>query len=236
MPKRLLNLLFPPQCLACDALVPEHGTLCLPCWQGVEFITDPACARCGYPFDFSIGNDMLCAQCLETPPSFGQARSAFRYNEASRPLITRLKFNDQTLLAKTYAPWLLAAGRHLVEDSDLILPVPLHYWRFVKRRYNQSALLAQALGKQSGLPVLVDGLSRRRSTRPQMELPRKERLKNVKGAFAVPPRHGPRIRGKAILLVDDVMTTRATAEECSLVLLAAGAKTVNILTLGRAIA
>ena len=232
---RLLNLLFPPQCLSCDALVPPHGTLCLPCWQQVEFITDPCCIRCGYPFDFSAGNDALCGDCLQDPPNFARARAAFRYNDASRRLVLKLKFHDQTLLAKVYAPWLASAGRELIAASDVIVPVPLHYWRFVGRRYNQSALLAQALAKECGLPAIVDALYRTRHTTPQSELSRKERLENVKGAFAATARHANVLKGKNILLIDDVMTTRATIEECAKTLLKSGAQSINILTLGRTV-
>ena len=233
--KRLLDLLFPPQCLSCDTLVPSHGTLCLPCWQGIGFITEPCCAKCGYPFDFAMGSETYCADCLQDLPSFSRARSAFRYNDASRQLVLRLKFQDQTLLARIYGPWLASAGRELIENSDVIVPVPLHYWRFVQRRYNQSALLAQSLSKQCGLTALVDGMRRTRHTMPQADLARKDRLENVKGAFAVTPRYGPAIKGKSVLLVDDVMTSRATVDECAKALLKAGALSVNVLTLGRTV-
>lgn len=231
----LLNLIFPPQCLNCNLLVPSHGTLCLSCWQGIEFITDPCCQCCGYPFAFATGEQSLCGECLQSPPPYARARAAFRYSDASRDLVRKLKFHDQTLLARIFATWLISAGRPLIDDCELIVPVPLHYWRFVRRRYNQSALLAQSLSRQCGLPVLVDGLSRTRNTPPQSSLTRKQRIENVRDVFTVTPRHARAIRGRRVLLVDDVITTAATVRECTQALLAAGAASVQVLALARTV-
>jgi predicted amidophosphoribosyltransferase len=164
----LLDLLFPPQCLNCNAQVAAHGTLCLECWQKVRFITDPYCACCGHPFDYALGEGALCGGCMQERPSFAQARAIFRYDEHSKALVTKLKFADQTQLAAIYGTWLSKFGKELVAKSDVIIPVPLHYWRFVKRRYNQSALLAKALQKNSGLAMLPDGLKRLRNPPPQV--------------------------------------------------------------------
>jgi len=228
-----LNLLFPPQCLNCDVLVPTHGTLCLPCWQKVAFITEPMCTRCGLPFDYKMGEDALCGECMREQPDYSRARSAFKYDEHSKSLILKLKYHDQLQLAPIYGAWLAKAGKELVAASDVIVPVPLHYWRFVGRRYNQSALLAQALAKASGLMLLPDGLVRTRRTPPQAGLTRTQRLNNVKGAFATNPRHTARLKGKTVLLVDDVMTTGATLNQCAKALLKAGTQSVNVLTLSR---
>lgn len=232
---RALDILFPPQCLNCHALVPTHGTLCLPCWQQLRFITDPHCECCGCPFEFALGKDALCGECMRERPLYAQARAVFRYDEHSRALVTRLKYTDQTQLAAVYGTWLAKFGRELVLQSDVIIPVPLHYWRFVGRRYNQSALLSQALSKHCALPVIPDGLKRIRATKPQPGLTQKQRLDNVRGAFAVHPKHATFLKGKSILLVDDVMTTSATAGQCAKELLKGGAMQVNVLTLARKI-
>jgi len=231
---RLLNLVFPPQCLHCDALVPQNGTLCLPCWQQVQFISDPLCECCGLPFEFAEAGSM-CADCLHTRPPFAHARTALRYDDHSSALITRLKYADQTQLAAVYGPWLAKAGKELIARSDAIVPVPLHYFRFVKRRYNQSALLAQSLAKHTALPVLPDILTRTRPTKPQTGLTRKQREDNVKGAFSANPKHTHHIKGKNILLVDDVFTTGSTLQACTKALLKAGAMQVNVLTLARTV-
>lgn len=235
MPSTLLNLIFPPQCLSCDSIVPTHGTLCAECWGGIHFITSPMCARCGLPFDYDIGDGALCGECLRAPSSYSRARAAMRYDDHSRPLVTRFKYADQTLLAPIYGKWLLSAGRELISATDVIIPVPLYYWRFVGRRYNQSALLAQAIARHCALPVIPDGLLRKRATLPQAGLTRAQRADNVKGAFAANPKRAGQWRGKSILLVDDVMTTGATIEQCSKALLKGGAASVNVLTLARTV-
>lgn len=230
-----LDIFFPPQCLCCDAIVPRHGALCLNCWQSVHFITEPFCACCGLPFEFTLGEGALCGECLRERPAFSRARAAFRYDDASKALIVKLKYQDQLYLASIFAAWLAKAGAELIAASDLIVPVPLHYWRFVKRRYNQSALLARVLGKHIGLAVIPDALIRTRATPPQTGLSQAERRNNVKGAFAVNPKHLSALKGKNVLLVDDVFTTGSTIEQCSKALLKAGASTVNILTLARTV-
>ncbi len=233
MPNPLLNLLFPPQCPICDTLVSDHGALCLACWQQVHFITEPFCACCGLPFEYSLGENALCGECLRERPPFSRARACVRYDEHSKRLVLSLKYHDQAYLARIFGSWLAKAGGELIRASDIIIPVPLHYWRFVSRRYNQSALLAQALAKTCGLPHLPDGLLRTRKTLSQTGLSRAQRENNVRGAFAANPKHLATLKGKSVLLMDDVFTTGATIEACTKALLKAGASSVNVLTLAR---
>lgn len=232
---RFLDIIFPPQCLSCEEMVGTHGTLCQPCWQQISFISPPYCHACGLPFEYSIGEGTLCGDCLHSLPPFTHARSALTYDEHSRGLILKLKYADQTHLASIYGPWLARCGKELLEQADLIVPVPLHYWRFITRRYNQSALLATSLHKQTGLPVIPDALLRKRPTKPQAGLTRKQRQDNVRGAFEVHKRWKDSIKGKHIVLVDDVMTTSATVNGCTKALLNAGAADVYVLTLARAL-
>lgn len=229
----LLNLLFPPQCLVCQQAVSDHGTLCAECWGKMRFITDPFCAVCGLPFEFAIGEGALCGGCLRALPHFARARSVFRYDEASRALVTRLKYADQQHLSAIYGKWLTSCGRELIAASDIIVPVPLHYWRFIGRRFNQSALLAYSMKKHCKLPVMPDAIKRTRATLPQPGLTRKQRRDNVRGAFKVPARSAAFLKNKRVLLIDDVMTTSATIGECAKTLLKAGAMQVNVLTLAR---
>lgn len=227
----LLNLFFPPQCLVCETLVPAHGTLCTGCWNGVPFISQPMCACCGSPLEFAVDDTTLCGECLRQHPPFSRARSAFVYNDASRTLVLKLKYQDEMYLAPIFAGWMASAGAELVRASDAIVPVPLHYWRMMSRRYNQSLLLARGLSKHTGLPLLADTLRRTRHTRQQKGLTRAQREKNVQGAFSVLGAEA--IKGKTILLVDDVITTGATLDACTQALLKAGAAQVNVLTLAR---
>lgn len=182
-----------------------------------------------------MGEGALCGECLHEHPDYSRARAAFKYDEHSKSLVLRLKYHDQLQLAPVYGAWLAKAGKDLAAASDIIVPVPLHYWRFVWRRYNQSALLAQALAKNTGLAMLPDALIRTRRTPPQAGLTRTQRYDNVKGAFAANPRYVGRIKGKTVLLIDDVMTTGATLEQCTKALLKAGARSVNALTLARTV-
>ncbi len=230
---RALDFIFPPQCLTCDALVPTHGALCLPCWQGIKFISEPMCHACGHPFEFAIGEQALCGECLKELPPYTRARSVFVYDEHSKGLVTKLKFSDQLHLATVLGPWLAKTGRDMLAESHLIVPVPLSYRRFVSRRYNQAALLARALAQKTHLPVIPDALQRKKHTLPQTGLSRRQRAENVQGAFAVNPRHKSELKGKNILLIDDVHTTGSTVAACTKQLLKAGAMKVNVLTLAR---
>ncbi|MBF0167012.1 MAG: ComF family protein [Alphaproteobacteria bacterium] len=234
----LIDLLLPPQCPSCRALVGENGTLCPDCWKSMTFLAPPFCQRCGQPFAFEAEGDgagLECAPCLDSPPPWRQARAVLRYDEASKGLVLGLKHADRTDLAPALARWMKRAGDDLLSECDLIAPVPLHWMRLFTRRFNQSALLALALGDLSGLPVRGDLMVRTRRTQSQGHLHRSERFGNVKGAFAVRPRHAPKLKGKSVLLIDDVLTSGATAAECARTLLKAGAAQVDVLCVARAV-
>jgi ComF family protein len=230
---KTLDILLPPLCLACDAPVTNQGALCAACWSGIHYIAAPYCAGCGAPFDAPVGDGEICAGCLTHPPAFAAARSAMLYDDASKRLVLGFKHGDRTHMARTLALWMQRAGQEFWNDADCLTPVPLHRSRLFKRRYNQAALLAKSLGAVTQKPVLPDGLLRMRATPTQGHMNRKERQANVKGAFAVNPKHQERINGKTVILIDDVLTTGATLNECSQTLLDAGAKSVKVLTLAR---
>jgi ComF family protein len=218
-------------------VVEEPGALCSACWDGAAFIAPPHCARCGLPFELAPSGaaGWECAACVAEPPPFDRARAAMRYDAGARGLVLRFKHADATHAAPGYARWMARAGAELLADCDLIAPVPLHRWRLLRRRYNQSALLALALGRMAGRPVAPDLLVRRRYTPSQGRLDRAHRFANVAGAFALRPGYAAAIGGKRVLLVDDVMTTGATVEECAKVLKRAGAGAVDVLTLARVV-
>ncbi|MDG5495805.1 ComF family protein [Niveispirillum sp. BGYR6] len=228
-----LDLLLPPRCLGCGDRVGTPGTLCPTCWTAMHFIDAPFCACCGLPFDYDAGAGALCGACIAAPPQFGRARAVLSYDDASRPLILGFKHGDRTDAAPGFARWMARSGATLLAECDVIAAVPLHRWRLLRRRYNQSALLALHLGRVSGKPVVPDLLIRRRATPSQGGLTAKGRARNVAGAFAAHPRHRDRISGARVLLVDDVLTTGATVGECARVLRRAGAVGVDVLTLAR---
>lgn len=241
-----LNALLPPRCLSCGSTVERQGGLCPPCWSSLTFIAAPLCACCGLPFEYAVegaalgdaqgdaqGDAMICGACIAEPPGYGRARSVLVYDDASRPMILAFKHGDRTHAAAAFGLWIARAGADLLEGADLLAPVPLHRWRLFLRRYNQAALLAQAAGRQAGVAVVPDLLVRRRRTRSQGGLDRTGRRRNVAGAFAL--RREDSVRGKRVVLVDDVLTTGATVGECARVLLRAGAARVDVLTLARAV-
>ncbi|MDE1900510.1 MAG: ComF family protein [Alphaproteobacteria bacterium] len=228
---RALDILLPPLCLRCDDPVGGTASLCPACWGQIHFIATPFCACCGAVFDIPVGDGMLCGHCLATPPRFTSARAAMLYDDASRALVLGFKHGDRTHGARALAVWMHRAGGDMLARADALLPVPLHRWRLWGRRYNQSALLAQHIGDLAQKPVWVDVLRRIRATPSQGHRKRKERQDNVHNAFALAAGHD--VTGKILVLIDDVLTTGATVEECSRVLLKAGAREVHVLTLSR---
>ncbi len=227
----LLDALMPPQCMACGASVGAPGSLCPRCFSDFNFIVPPLCQACGVPLDTFVADDLMCGACIREAPTFQRARAVFLYDDVSRPLILKLKHSDRTDAAVHLARWMARSGADLIQNSDLIIPVPLHRLRLFMRMYNQSSLLAHALGKQAGIPVDAGALKRIKATRSQGGLSRKARRRNVAKAFSGPDRTN--IEGKKILLVDDVLTTGVTANACTKALLDAGATSVDVLVLAR---
>lgn len=232
---RMLDVVLPPRCLKCGATVDSVGALCANCWPAVAFLAPPHCAACGLPFEFDLGPAALCGSCAGEHPVFERARAAFRYDEGSKDLILRFKHADRIDGAATFAGWMARAGAELVVAADIIAPVPLHRWRLVRRRYNQAAILANAISRAQGKLVVPDLLVRRRATPSQGHLGRSQRQRNVAGAFALHPQSTQVAAGARILLVDDVLTTGATATACAKALLNAGANAVDLLVLARVV-
>lgn len=232
---RLLDLLLPPQCACCDMLVGSPGELCATCFVGMSFITHPFCARCGVPFGAAghAGRGGECPACHDDPPRFGAARAALRYDMQGRGLILPLKHGDRTELVRTLAPQMARAGAELLRRADVLIPVPLHRRRLFQRRYNQAALLAAAISRISGVPALLDGLVRVRATPPLGEKSPEARKTELVGAFAIRGSRAAHIVGRKVLLIDDVMTSGATANGCAAILLSAGAAAVDVLVAAR---
>jgi ComF family protein len=234
-----LDAVVPPLCLNCQSAVAEPGALCASCWSRFAWIDRPYCETCGLPFDYDPGflgrTGLACGACLSAPPPFGKARAVLRYDAASRGLLLAFKHADRTHAAPAFARWLARAGRDVLDGADLIAPVPLHWTRLAMRRFNQAALLANALSGLTGIPSVPDLLRRQRRTRTQGTLGRGERLRNVRRAFALSKRHRSRVRGKIVVLVDDVLTTGATLGECARALRRAGAAEIRTVTVARVV-
>ncbi len=230
-----LNVILPPQCLACRLPVGQLGSVCTSCWHGIDFLGKPHCQRCGYPFEVDQGDGALCGACIRRPPVYDRARSVMVYGGVARGLVIGFKHGDRIHATPAFGRWLARAGRELLADTDLILPVPLHRWRLARRRYNQAALLARALADIAEKPMQPYLLRRIRQTPTQGGLNYRARTRNVRRAFAIPAGQEARIAGRRILLVDDVLTTGATVSECAATLLRGGAASVDVLTLTRVV-
>lgn len=233
--RRALDLLLPPHCATCDAPVERHGQLCAACFRDLSFITEPCCAHCGLPFAHAAeaGPSGECAACLAHPPPWGRARAGLAYDGRARHLVLPFKYADRTELAAALVPPMLRAGAALLREAELLVPVPLHRRRLLSRRYNQAVLLARALARATGLTLLPDALIRSRATPRLASLGAAERARTVEGAFILRPARGPAIAGRRVLLVDDLLTSGATAAACAKVLLAAGAAGVDVLVAAR---
>lgn len=232
--ERLARLLFPPTCPSCRRIVTRPGTVCGTCWPQIRFLEQPWCEVLGTPFSHEMGDAIISPQALADPPVFRRVRSAVVYDGVAGKLIRQLKYRDATHLAPWLAGWMARAGRELLAETDVIVPVPLHRRRFFARRFNQSAELGRALAGQSGKPFHPQALIRHRKTSEQTGLGVRARADNVRGAFSVPDRFALLVGGRSVLLVDDVYTTGATVTAATRALTRAGAKAVDVLTFARA--
>lgn len=230
-----MDILLPPLCLACRAPIDAHGGLCPPCWSEIDFIRAPLCDRLGLPLPYAVGETMVSAAALAAPPDYDRARAVAAYGGVMRDLVHGLKYGDRHEGLDMFARWLEAAGKALLAEADMLVPVPLFPVRLWRRRFNQSLLLAQRLGRATGLAVDPFVLVRTRHTVSQVGLSHDRRRRNVAGAFAVAGDGKVRIRGSAVVLIDDVITTGATADACARALRRAGADRVDVLALARVV-
>ncbi|MDI7864258.1 ComF family protein [Rhizobiaceae bacterium n13] len=229
------NVIYPPVCSGCGVITGGHRGMCAACWSSIRFIERPYCEVLGLPFSHDLGQNILCAEAIANPPPFDRLRSVAIHDGVVRNLVHALKYRDRTDLAIMMAEWILRASDGTVAASDAIIPVPLHRWRLVWRKFNQAAELARQLARISGKPLLASTLVRRKRTLQQVGLGAKARQDNVRGAFVVRDAHIGSVLGKRIVLVDDVYTTGATVSSAARALKKAGAVDVTVLTFARAV-
>lgn len=230
--ENVLNTTLPPHCLITG--LPIAGAD-MDLWQHLTFLDAPCCDKCGYPFEFATEVQILCGSCLAHPPKYDKGRSAIAYDDNSRKIVLDFKHGGRTDGLDFFGAQLMRAGRDMLEHADLLIPVPLHKARLRKRKFNQSAVLARKLSHLSGVLYDCDILLRRKNTVSQGGQTFAGRKKNVTGAFHIPTTYKERVKGKNIILIDDVLTSGATLEACTQVLKRAGAVQVNILTLMRVV-
>jgi ComF family protein len=226
----LIDLVFPPHTLDRTGVAQSIG-LSAEAWTRVSFIGEPVCDGCGAPFEFETGE--RCAACLARPRAFERARAAVLYDDASRDLILQFKHADRTDLAGLFAGWIGRAAEDLLADAEVVAPVPLHRSRLLARRFNQAAEIARPLARRHRRAYLPDALVRARRTESQAGKSGAARRRNVAGVFRAPENQRRRIEDRRVLLVDDVLTTGATAEACARALKAAGASAVDLAVIAR---
>lgn len=227
----IADLVMPPLCLSCHAPLTSHDALCPGCWSKIDFIRAPLCDRLGLPMPFDTGGTMVSAAAIADQPEYDRARAVARFDGVMRSLVHDLKFRDRHDARRLFGRWLVQAGAELLAGADVIVPVPLTRWRLLSRRFNQAAILAQEVSRLTGVGAEPLALLRTRRTLPQVGLTRLQRRKNVAGAFAVASDCKVRIAGARVLLIDDVITTGATARACARTLKRAGAASVDVLAL-----
>jgi ComF family protein len=227
-----LDFLYPPRALDGSA---AQGALGLPAevWAKIAFLDGPVCDGCGVPFEYDMGEGVRCAACMARPRAFDRARAACLYDETSREPILKLKHGDRLDLAPMLARWISRAAWPLVEDADVVAPIPMHPFRLLRRKFNQAAEIARPLARLTGLTYVPDALVRVRATPSQAGTSGGARRRNMAAAFAVPSGRAHQVAGKRVLLIDDVLTTGATAEACARALKAAGAARVNVAVAAR---
>ena len=232
---RFADIVLPPLCLQCRMPIDRHGELCPSCWSRIDFIVAPYCDRLGVPLPYALDGPLISAAAVADPPDYDRARAAACYRGGMRDLVHGLKFRDRHEGLDLFARWLVRTGQDFLGDADLLVPVPLYRLRLWSRRFNQSALLADRVAALTGLSIDPFALARTRATRQQVGLSIAQRRKNVAGAFAVPQSKSSDVRGRHIVLVDDVITTGATANACAKALKRAGAAQIDVLALARVV-
>ena len=229
-----LDTLYPPICLACRAATSEAGALCSSCWRAMRFIERPFCDRLGTPFEHDLGEGLLSPQAVTDPPVFQRTRAVARFEDGpARRLVHRLKYSDRGELAAPMGAWMARAGADVLAEADAITPVPLHARRLWTRRFNQAAALGREIARRAGKPFEPALLRRVKATRSQVGLSREQRVQNMQGAFRAAT--AASVQGRRIALVDDVLTSGATANAAARALLRAGAAQVDLIVFARVV-
>jgi ComF family protein len=228
----IVDLVFPPRCPLCGAGLAMQSGLCAACWGELVIPGEPSCASCQRPFGPDMTPGAVCAPCLADPPRHAGIAAGTLYNDASRRLVLAFKYGRRIALAPMLAR--LMAARLTLEGPDwLVVPVPLHRWRLWQRGFNQAALLGRELAAAKQARLLVDGLIRQKRTPKLGGLGRTARARALSGAITINPRHAELLKGRRIVLVDDVLTSGATSAACVAALKRAGAERIKICCFAR---
>ena len=236
--KNFINLIFPAKCILCGKIIEEYDSLCENCWNEIKFIEKPFCDKCSTPLENKILDTDLCIKCLNNENLFIKSRSGVVYNDKTSKIILDFKFYDKIFLKKFIAKTMLKASHDIINDIDILIPVPLHKRRLIFRKYNQSLFLALELGKISNKKVINDFLIKNKHTIPQSKLNKGDRLKNLKNKFSINEKYLKNIntyKNLNFAIIDDVMTTGSTINECVKTLNVVGIKNVYSITFAKTV-
>lgn len=230
--KKILNYIFPTRCISCKSFVQDNASFCNECWNNFHFIKEPYCSICSYQLE-KVSNviNQICLSCMKSRPSFDFARCLLKYDESNKKLIHNLKYYDNTSIAKPFAKMLYSRFSDDIKNIDIVIPIPMHKFKRIRRLYNHAQLIAEEVSKLIGKKARSDILLKIKNTKPQTGLSKENRLKNLSGSFGISD--NKHIKNKIILLIDDVMTTGSTAEATSKLLKKEGAKSVILLCIAR---
>lgn len=228
--RALIDFALPPRCAGCGEVIDEAGSFCAACWSKLEWLGNGGCQQCGLPLAATEIN--MCGRCLADPPKIDRMRAAVAYDDMSRSIALRLKYGRKVALARTMARYMAPLGTEW-GDEAILVPVPLHRWRLWRRGFNQSSLVARELSRAWSLPVTLDSIRRVKRTRPLKGLNHSQRRKAVAGAFRAD--RPEQVKGRTVILIDDVLTSGSTAEACAHALRRAGARRVELICWARVV-
>lgn len=230
--RAIINLLFPIRCVICNSYE-FQSNVCEFCWEKLTFITKPYCAICSHPFEYENDDKAICGNCIQTKPNYDKAISILKYDDYSKDLIHNFKYKDQLHILNYFVSLMLNMGKDLIEQADIIIPVAMHKHKLLKRGYNQAALIAMNIAKNKKIKYLPQAIIKIVNTDSQAGLKKSQRIKNIKNSFKLNSKFINEIKGKRVLLIDDVITTGATIEECCKVLKFAEPSKLFVLTLAK---
>lgn len=230
--KKCLNLLFPAKCIICDNYNTD-AEICTDCWSRISFITKPYCALCSYPFSYESDAAAICGYCIIKKPKYDRAISLLKYDEHSKELMHKFKYHGQLHILAYLVQLMLNMGQDIIKEADIIAPVAMHKHKLLRRGYNQAALLSMKIAAKTDLQYCPELLVKKTDTVPQAGLKREQRLKNIKGSFAIHPQYIGGIKRKNILLIDDTIATGATISECCRILRKEKVAKIFVLTIAK---
>jgi ComF family protein len=228
----LIELLFPAKCAICNSYA-SKSDICSECWSKFTFITKPCCSICSYPFAFEEDKNAICGYCIINKPNYDRAISVLKYDAYSKNLIHKFKYEDQLQILNYFVRLMINIGKEVIEQADVIVPVAMHKYKLLKRGYNQAALLAMKIAQKEKKKYLPKLLLKVKNITAQADLKKEQRLKNVQNAFKLNSEYAEAIKGKRVLLIDDVITTGATISECCKVIAKAKPAKIFILTIAK---